>query len=242
MAAKYKILSTKILAPSLVEQAERQAIDIIEQPFISIHPVTDSRTGEEILLRLNQPAPFYAVFTSANAVEAIAPFLKSAGKTPNWKLFCIEGRTRRTLTALTAPENILETAEYGRELAEKILRHPVKEVVFFCGNRRREELPSILKQKGVSVHEIVVYHTVNTPAQLTGSWDGILFFSPSAVDSFFSVNHIDKHTICFAIGQTTADSIARHTGNTIVVSGSTGQSAILEGVRQYFNDNMNAIK
>jgi uroporphyrinogen-III synthase len=235
MAGKYTVLSTKKLSPVLIEQAKEKGIDLTEHSFISTHPVIHEKE-QEILYWLNKQTPFYAVFTSANAVEATASLIKHNGLTPAWKIFSIEGRTSETLKTFTPPGNILETAEYGKELAEKIITYPVKELVFFCGNRRRDELPEILKRQNIAVHELVVYQTIETPAALTGNWDGILFFSPSAVNSYFSSNRIDTHTVCFAIGRTTAESIAQHTGNPIIISSATNQAALIDGVWEYFND------
>ena len=42
----------------------------------------------------------------------------------------------------------------------------------------------------LSVDEVIVYKTIETPKVLTKQYDGILFFSPSAVKSFFSKNSI----------------------------------------------------
>ena len=97
-------------------------------------------------------------------------------------------------------------------------------------------MPNILKEAGIKVHEVVVYETIETPIVATVDFDAILFFSPSAVQSFFSVNQIKKTTVCFAIGRTTASSIADFTDNKIVVSESPGQEMILASVNFYFQN------
>ena len=50
------------------------------------------------------------------------------------------------------------------------------------------------------------------------NYDGILFFSPSAVNSFFSLNKINEQTQIFAIGKTTADAIHKHTKREITIA------------------------
>ena len=77
------------------------------------------------------------------------------------------------------------------------------------------------------VHEIIVYETVETPVTAIENIDGILFFSPSAVNSFFSVNQLNANTVCFAIGNTTAEAIAGFTGNKIITSEYTSQEMML---------------
>lgn len=273
-----KILSTKTLSAPLLEKAKGYGIEITEHPFITINPVNGPQTKTEIRRWLTRTEPFFAVFTSANAVDNVTAFIKPEDARPRWSIFCISGRTRESLAPYIDPAKILETAEYGQELAKKILNHPVKELVFFCGNRRRDELPRLLREKGINVHEIVVYHTSETPvgigagaaAPLSGEIpdsqplpadiagndiidngatgndpnsaagndpDGILFFSPSAVSSFFSLNTPAERTVCFAIGHTTAESIAQHTSNKIITSRSTSQEMMIDTVQEYFQHN-----
>ncbi len=168
-------------------------------------------------------------FTSANAVETVHHYLQknNAGQPLNWNVFCISGRTKDAVSAFIHPASIIATAEYGKDLAQKIIASGVKEIVFFCGNKRREDLPVMLKNAGITVHEIIVYETVETPVTAIENMDGILFFSPSAVNSFFSANQLNANTVCFAIGHTTADAIAGFTGNTIITSEYTSQEMML---------------
>ena len=91
-----------------------------------------------------------------------------------------------------------------------------------------------MKSAGIKVHEVVVYETVETPVIANDDFDGILFFSPSAVQSFFSVNQLKNSDVCFAIGQTTAESIAAFAKNKIFISKTTSQEALLQEVINYF--------
>jgi uroporphyrinogen-III synthase len=56
------------------------------------------------------------------------------------------------------------------------------------------------------------------------------------VQSFFSVNHLKKSTVCFAIGKTTAESIADFTGNKIITSESPSQEMMIASVQNYFQN------
>jgi uroporphyrinogen-III synthase len=133
-------------------------------------------------------------------------------------------------------KNIMATAEYGKDLAQKIVEYGVKEIVFFCGNKRRDELPTILREHNIAVHEVIVYETVEVPSVATNDIDAVLFFSPSAVNSFFSVNQLEKQTVCFAIGTTTADSIADYTDNKVIISEAPSQEMMLASLRFYFEN------
>ena len=89
-------------------------------------------------------------------------------------------------------------------LADSIIKTSIKNIVFFSGDQRRDELPEKLKKNHIEVEEIVVYKTIETPEPISKSYNAILFFSPSAVQSFFSKNTINDSTQIFAIGSTTA--------------------------------------
>ena len=77
-------------------------------------------------------------------------------------------------------------------------------------------MPQLLKAHQIGLEEMVVYETIVTPHEITKTYDAILFFSPSAVDSFFSVNKASENTILFAIGNTTAKTISNYSNNTVV--------------------------
>ncbi len=233
---KHKVLSTKKLESSLIEQAKQSGVEISEQEFIAIKPICTKEKQDEVLLWALSRDVHYVVFTSANAVEAVKNYLRDGanGFAPNWKVFCISGRTKAALQPFVKDERIVATAEYGKHLAQKIVASGVKEVVFFCGNKRRDELPAILKNAGIQVQEIVVYETIETPAPVTVDADAVLFFSPSAVQSFFTANQLKKNTVCFAIGTTTADAIKDFAGNKIIISDATSQESLLASVQLYF--------
>lgn len=234
--ARFKLLSTRRLEPSLIEQAKQRGVDILVREFISVTPILSQEKYKELKPWLEGADPAYAVFTSVNGVEAVKHYLsfQGAAHTPTWKVFCISGKTKEAVTAAFPKAEILATAEYGSILAGHIIKQAnVKEVVFFCGNRRREELPSMLKEAGIAVHEITVYATEETPSLVEEDLDGVLFFSPSGVSSFFAANQLKKEAVCFAIGRTTAEAIAPFTQNKIITSETTSPEAMLEAVYHY---------
>ena len=64
---------------------------------------------------------------------------------------------------------------------------------------------------------------------------GILFFSPSAVQSFFSKNKVADKTILFAIGNTTANEIKKYSTNKIIISDEPGKENLVTKMIEYFN-------
>lgn len=200
------ILSTRLLAQPLIDKAMAHGIRVDAVPFIDI-----SFTEAEILQAQIQPILTQSatvVFTSSNAVKSVARFLN--GAQPDWKIYCLSTATKDAVIGAFGEHSIVATANDGTDLAQLIVANAaINDVVFFCGNLRRNIIPDVLQQQGKTVTEILAYHTVVTPQIIHQTYNGVVFFSPSAVDSFFSVNTIPKETICYAIGKTTADSIKK---------------------------------
>lgn len=235
---KYKVLSTKKLEPLQIEQARQNDIDIIEQEFILVKPIFIEDKQKQII-ELTKSGIQNIVLTSSNAVTAFEKYLEASGTSDlvNWKIFCLSGKTKEAiLKSSYLGNNIIGEAENASALAKKIIEQKIEEIIFPCGDKRRDELSSLLQQAGIRVNEIIVYKTVETPAVATCDIDAILFFSPSAVKSFFSVNQIKKNIVCFAIGQTTANSIADLTDNKIITSEFPSQEKMIASVSFYFQN------
>jgi len=210
----------------LLDQAAQKGIRIDTLSFIDTEPVRDTALTQQVQQLGSRPLT--AVFTSMNAVEAVA------GSSPLWSIFCIGAATRRLVETKFGPDSIAGTAPSAAALADVILEHHPSEVFFFCGDQRREELPEKLTTAGVRVHEIIVYRTTQTTHKITEPYDGIVFFSPSAVHSFFSINTLPEKTTTFAIGTTTADTIHTYVNNPVITSASPEKEALVRHVIDYF--------
>jgi uroporphyrinogen-III synthase len=234
--AKYKVLSTKNLEPSLIEQAGENSIEIIEQEFIAVKPVWNQETFNKIQSFINDKT-FNIALTSANAVDALNSYMHVGGTyyVVDWNIFCLSGKTKQAvMNALLLRKNILGEASNATKLASKIISKGIKEIVFFCGDKRRDELPIALKNANIKVHEVIVYETTETPVTVANDFDAILFFSPSGVQSFFSANELNKGSVCFAIGRTTATSIATFTQARIINSIAPDPKMMVEEMIEYF--------
>ncbi len=229
---KLKILSTKILSKETVYKAETQDILIDELPFITTAPINTEELKKILKSFLQQNIT--AVFTSKNAVQAFDQIVNA--EVP-WKIFCIGQSTKNSVSKIFGEEKISGTADSAAELSDVILQDKeIKNVIFFCGKQRREELPQKLKAEGIEVEEIVVYETLETPQKLSRKiYDGILFFSPSAVNSFFSLNKINEQTQIFAIGKTTADAIHQHINKDLIIAETPGEEDMIEKIISHFS-------
>jgi uroporphyrinogen-III synthase len=232
--AKYKILSTKKLEASQIELANKKDIEVIEKEFIFIQPCITEEIKKEVLDLSRKPS-LDVVITSANVLPILEDLLPKDQEPLPWRIFCLSAKTKTAiLQAGFSEEQIAAEANDAVSLAEAIILSGSKEVSFFCSNKRRDELPTLLYNSGVIVNEVILYDTILTPAKIDEAFDAVLFFSPSAVDSFFSVNQLKEETVCFAIGKTTTDQIAVHTANRIITSKSPRQESIISAMLFYF--------
>ena len=228
---KINILSTRPLAASLVEEAKDAGILIDELSFIETEPVQDILVQQEIEQAYLRSAT--VVFTSMNAVDAVVTWQE--GQQPDWVIYCIGNTTKQLVKENFGANSVAGTAASAAELAEKIVEeHDIAEVIFFCGDQRREELPAILSNNNIDVQEIVVYQTIPVHHKIEKQYAGILFFSPSAVESFFKKNKLTAQTILFAIGNTTATEIKKYTNNKIIISDEPGKENLVRQMMDFF--------
>lgn len=226
------VLCTRPLQAALVEEAAAAGIAIDEISFIETESILSVEVQQEIELASTETAT--VVFTSMNAVDAVTIFLD--GHQPEWSIYAIGTATARLIKEYFGEESIAGTAPDAAALATLIAADRfTDEVIFFCGDQRRDELPGILRQNDIEVNEIVVYQTIATAHKIDKEYFGILFFSPSAVQSFFSRNKVPAATILFAIGNTTANEIRKFTANKIIVSDEPGKENLLAKMIEYFS-------
>ncbi len=227
---KIKILSTREINRELLQKATLKHIDVEICTFIKIIPRISRETTTLVQSLSTQKAT--VIFTSVNTVKAVTPLLTVA---PPWTIFCIGGATKDAVMQRFDHSAVIATAKSASLLSEKIMAQgSIKEVIFFCGNRRMDHLPKALGASGIKVREIVMYQTEYTPVNIQKEYQGILFFSPSAVHSFFSVNTIPEHTVLFSIGESTTAAIASCCSNTVITSQWPGQQEMLDMVAAYF--------
>jgi len=226
------ILCTRPLPESLIEEASQSDIGIEVLPFIETESILSVEVQQEIELVSTEIA--IVVFTSMNAVDAVTIFLD--GHQPNWSIYSIGTATGRLVKEYFGEDKVAGTANDAASLAELIAADRfADEVIFFCGDQRRDELPGILQQYEIEVNEIVVYQTIAVPHKIEKEYHGILFFSPSAVNSFFSKNKAAGKTILFAIGNTTGNEIRKYSANKIIISDEPGKENLVAKMIEYFS-------
>lgn len=228
---KKYILSTRPLSDQLVQQAAQKGIEISTHAFIE----TEAIRTEELRLEIEKYSflPITAIFTSMNAVDAVVDMLD--GAKPDWKIGCLGYTTLQLASHYFGDDHIIALGKNAEELAIDLLSKDDGQFVFFCGDQRRDELPDLFKSHDKSLEEVVVYKTMQQPAIINKNFDAIAFFSPSAAESFFSVNQLPVETIIFAIGKTTAQAVKKFSDNRVLVADQPGKEQMVEMMINYFN-------
>ncbi|MES2003154.1 MAG: uroporphyrinogen-III synthase [Bacteroidota bacterium] len=225
------ILCTRPVDTGLIEKARSKNISIDVVSFIETEPILDIETQQEVEWASVQEA--VVVFTSMNAVVAVTDLLE--GHIPSWRIYCMGHATQKLVATYFGEDSIAGTGDHAVDLADTIIENEASdEVIFFCGNQRRDELPAQLRKHTIDVNEIMVYETIALNHKIEKEYNGILFFSPSAVESFFANNTLPDNTILFAIGNTTRDTAAGFCKNAIVVSRLPGKEELMEQAIAYF--------
>jgi len=216
------ILSTKKLLPNQKQLLLVANISVIEEDFI------ETKIKNFELSKINGNL----IFTSQNAVESILQHPK-CNELKSKNVFSVGMKTKDLLTENGF--NVIAYTGYAADLAEIIsLIYSKESYTFFSGNLRRDVLPNTLKENGITFNEIEVYQTNITSKKITNKLDGILLFSPSAVESYLKMNTI-KDEMCFCIGETTAESLENKKVKNIIIAEKPSVENVIAEVIEYYN-------
>ena len=172
----------------------------------------------------------FVIFTSKNAVKSV---LKSdfSNSSKLKKIFCVGQKTKHFLEK----KNFIvhECVNYAEELGSEIVKkYQNSSFTFFSGNIRKNTLPDLLNENNIKWNEVKVYETSLRSKKIKTEIDGILFFSPSAVESYLTKNKLKNQT-CFCIGNTTAKALENRTKNIKIAAQPTVENAIEEVIKYY---------
>ena len=224
MKEPIRILSTKKLLVNQKQFLLNANISVVEADFISIK---QQKVAIEII---NENL----IFTSQNAVLSLVENLEKTDTLDLLRkknVFCVGLKTKALLEENGF--NVIAYTGYAADLAEIIsLIYSKEKFTFFSGNLRRDTLPEALSEAKVVWNEIQVYETILTPQKISGTFDGILFFSPSGIESYLKNNKITKET-CFCIGTTTAEALENITNNVIIANQPTVENVIIQCINFY---------
>ena len=147
------------------------------------------------------------------------------------KIFCVGEKSKALLEKLDLKVTI--AANDANELGEHIIAfHKKDSFLFCCGDSRREELPALLSKYNIRYKELMVYKTTLAPKSFQRNFDGVMFFSPSGVESYAQKNKLDNIP-AFCIGNTTAASAKKYTDKIIVASKPSVENVIVQAAKYF---------
>ena len=197
-----RLLSTKTLSPSIKDHLAKIGTSIVEYPLIKIQP----------LYITNQKIQPMLIFTSQNAVRLVNKNNTLKNKIVGKKSFCVGEKTRELLEKFGF--KVIEMKENANELAHFLVeKYNKNSFSFFCGRKRRSEIESLFKKNNITIEIHELYDTLLINKKFKSSYDGIIFFSPSAVLSFFENNNWPNDSHGFCIGKSTAETLKKYTTN-----------------------------
>lgn len=220
------IVSTKVLTDSQRDLVPLESYNLKEYNAIKISPV--HFVVPEAINNI--------IFTSQNSVKAVMAAMSVDTKLGIKNCFCVGSKTKKLLENYGLEVKYM--TDYGVELAEYLVNnHNTKDFHFFCGNLRREVIPTAMKENDIALHETEVYKTTLDPVKLEIDFDAILFYSPSGVNSFMELNKLEikerqKYTaVCIG---TTTEKAAQKYFNNVVISDFTTVESVVEKAIEIF--------
>ncbi|MFY9242060.1 MAG: hydroxymethylbilane synthase [Polaribacter sp.] len=170
------------------------------------------------------------IITSQNGVESLLnSFTKNAINFQN--IYCVGRRTKKLIENRIG--KVTHVAKNAKKLAEYLSKElENKEVTYFCSDLRLDILPAYLQTYNIVVNEIEAYKTMLSPEKLKDDVSGVLFYSPSGIESYLQKNNTDK--VAFCIGETTAIEARKHFEN-VQVAYMPSVDSVLELVNTYYS-------
>ena len=213
MENKICVLSTKKLQSNQKQFLLNAGFSVIEADFIKISTLPFQIKNKPTLL----------LFTSQNAVESVLKN-KKAEILKTIPAICVGIKTKQLLEKNGF--RVLAMEEYAQRLAPIIQKDFSKEyIAFFAGNLRRNVLPDAMNQANITFDEYLVYQNEESSVKIEHHTNGLLFYSPSGVESYLKQNTITTQT-CFCIGTTTADALKNITKNVVIANQQTIEELI----------------
>ncbi|WP_179021525.1 hydroxymethylbilane synthase [Winogradskyella forsetii] len=140
------------------------------------------------------------IITSKNSIDALLTNF-SPVELQFKNIYCVGRKTKRLVEKRIG--KVKHHEKYAKDLAEHMVEFmDGTEATYFCSNLRLDTIPDILTKNNIKVNEVEAYETKFDAEKVESDIDGVMFYSPSTVQSFLKQNKAKG--IAFCIGETTA--------------------------------------
>jgi uroporphyrinogen-III synthase len=228
----FKILSTAPLPETALKALSEQKIQCDVVPMIETEIAVQEK--DKLLIQQLAQQKKLVLFTSAQAVLAVQSCLEN--RVPDWQVCCISGATRKAVVSFLGDYRILASANDAVDLLKEMQQITPQQIVFFCGNKRLDTLPNRLAERGFELTELEIYHTKLNAKKFDDDYNGLLFFSPSGVESYLIENTIPKDSVLFSIGKTTAAFLKEKVANEIVIAAQPDKNIIIQTLIEFYKN------
>ena len=251
--ARKRIVITRAALQSseLVEKLTAAGAIPILIPLISFAPPQDFKPLDAALLAWRSFD--WVMFTSAYAVQAVLARAKRLGrelaKGAPPAIAVVGPATRGKAVEAGFAVAHMAQSHVGVALADELgTRLRGKKILLPRSDRANPDLPSALIAAGAKVTEVVAYRTLRTAEAdqerlarvVRGEVDAILFFSPSAVQSFLEAagrkqfEALQSRVAIAAIGPVTARALRGSGLTQIVVAEEATADSVVRGLSSFF--------
>jgi uroporphyrinogen-III synthase len=228
--------------PGLADALRERSFEVLKRPLIAFAAPSDWGPLDRALERASNYGAI--AFTSPRAGKAVTERIRARGipwpQSPGPAVWATGQATAASLADWAGPILVPGGAEQEGDGAAAVLARAMVAagvtgpVLFPCGDRRREELPSVLESSGIRVHDVGCYRTVlaqPSEARAAASEGALLVVaSPSVVELLALACPADERPDLVAVGPTTAAAARRAGWNSLAVAEQPNSSGVLQAI------------
>lgn len=219
---------------------EGRGFDVISAPMIELRPIAHEQAELEQLVPAI--AESVVLLTSAHATRLWLALRREVFRDGEPEGYLLVGSSSAALLDEGDPGvPVLAVADSAAALGE-VTPASIGRIVYPCSRARRDEAIESLRSRGIEVTELPLYEPV-VPADALERRDAalsrashpltIVFFSPSAVSSWFSLrSDTPADSIFLAIGPTTAAALRAHGVERVVIAGGGDGDALAGAIER----------
>lgn len=171
---------------------------VVERAAIEIAPPADAGPLERALEDVERYD--WIVFTSRNAVDAVAARLRAIPSTV--RRATVGPQTRESLDRAGLGPSVTPARSLASALPAVLGDVRGKRILLPRSDLARPELPAVLRDAGATVDEVIAYRTIAAPGAgaivaslLTGDCDAVTFSSGSAVQAVVAAGGAPLHSV-----------------------------------------------
>ncbi len=225
-----KILSTKKISENF-KKIYKENFKFFSYDFLEI-----SFLEQKNLENIFKNSENIFIFTSQYAIKSILENknLKEKILKNKLKAYAIEWKTSDLVKK--AWFEILETWKNSLDLVEKINTKNFK-LIHLTTENHLKDMQVFLEKKWIKLKTINVYEKKLSPKKIDFEFEAILFFSPSAIESFFKNNIINENIIVFCIWKITKKYfLEKKLKNKIIITEKHSEEDLLKTMQNYFKN------